>query len=70
MGGVVETAGLALHDQEPGRISRLLDQTVADFSIGIGRSRVCGKCRQRGLPIILLVGREAIQDKAPRIRRL
>ena len=44
-----ETAGLALHDEEPERISRLLDETIADFSIGIGRPRACGKCRQRGL---------------------
>jgi hypothetical protein len=44
-----ETAGLALHDKEPERISRLLDETIADFSIGIGRPRACGKCRQRGL---------------------
>jgi len=44
-----ETAGLALHDEEPGRISRLLDETIADFSIGIGCPRACGQCRQRGL---------------------
>jgi hypothetical protein len=36
---VVETAGLALHDEEPERISRLFDETIADFSIGIGRPR-------------------------------
>jgi len=46
---LVETAGLALHDQEPQRISRLCDQTIADFAIGVGRPRACGKCRQRGL---------------------
>ena len=46
---LVETAGLALHDEEPERISRLFDETIADFSIGIGRPRACGKCRQRGL---------------------
>jgi hypothetical protein len=42
----VETAGLALHDEEPERISRLLDE---DLSTGRGRRRACGKCRQRGL---------------------
>jgi hypothetical protein len=36
---VVETAGLALHDEESERISRLFDETIADFSIGIGRPR-------------------------------
>ena len=46
---VVETAGLALHDEEPERISGPLDETIADFSIGSGRPRACGKCRQRGL---------------------
>jgi hypothetical protein len=40
---VVETAGLALHDEEPERISRLFDETIADFSIGSGRPRACGK---------------------------
>jgi hypothetical protein len=44
-----ETAGLALHDEKPECISRLLDQTIADFSIGMGRPRTCGQCRQRGL---------------------
>src|SRR6266478_9982466 len=46
---VVETAGLALHDEEPERISRLFDETIADFSFGSGRPRACGKCRQRSL---------------------
>jgi hypothetical protein len=46
---LVETAGLALHDEEPERISRLFDETIADFLIGVGRSWACGKCRQRGL---------------------
>src|SRR5450755_3860409 len=46
---LVETAGLALHDEEPERISRLFDETIADFLIGMGRSWACGKCRQRGL---------------------
>jgi hypothetical protein len=48
---VVETAGLALHDEEPERISRLFEETIADFSIGRGRPRVCGKCRQRSLKL-------------------
>src|SRR5262245_56361961 len=46
---VVETAGLALHDEKPKRISRLFDQTIPDFSIAIGRPRACGKGRQRRL---------------------
>lgn len=46
---VVETARLALHDEEPECISGLFDETIADFSVGIGRPRVCGNCRQRGL---------------------
>ena len=46
---VVEAAGLALHDEEPERISRLFDETIADFSIGSGRPRACGKRRQRCL---------------------
>ena len=46
---VVETAGLALHDEEPERIARLLDQAIANFSLGSCRPRACGKCRQRGL---------------------
>jgi len=45
----VETAGLALHDQQPERISRLFDETIADLSIGTGGPRACGKCRQRGI---------------------
>jgi hypothetical protein len=46
---VVEAAGLALHNEEPERISRLFDETIADFSIGRVRPRACGKCRQRSL---------------------
>src|SRR6266576_3199972 len=46
---LVETAGLALHDEEPERISRLFDETIADFSIGSDRRRACGKYRQRSL---------------------
>src|SRR4051794_13495311 len=45
----VETAGLALHDEEPERVSRLFDETIADFPIGICRPWARGKCRQRGL---------------------
>jgi hypothetical protein len=46
---VVETAGLALHDEKPKRISRLFDETIADCSFGSGRRWACGKCRQRSL---------------------
>jgi len=49
LGAVVKTTGLALHDKEPERISGLFDQTVPDFSIEIGRPRVCGKCGERVL---------------------
>jgi len=38
-----------LHDEEPERISGLFDEAISDFSIGIGRPRACGKCRQRAL---------------------
>jgi hypothetical protein len=38
-----------LHDEEPERISRLFDETIADFSIGSDRRRACGKCSQRSL---------------------
>ena len=34
----VETAGRALHNEEPERISRLFDETIADFPIGISPS--------------------------------
>ena len=44
----VETTGLALYDEEPKRISRLFDETIADFSIRIGCPWACGKCHQRG----------------------
>src|SRR6516164_6535239 len=44
---VVKTAGLALHDEKPERISRLLDEIVADFCIAMGGPRACRKCRQR-----------------------
>ena len=46
---VVETAGFALHDEEPERISGLSNETITGFSIGSGRPRACGECRQRGL---------------------
>jgi len=46
---IVETTGLALHDEEPKRISSLFDETVADLTIAIGRPWARGKCRQRGL---------------------
>src|SRR5262249_31592297 len=46
---VIKTAGLALHDEEPERISRLIEETVADFWIGMGRPRACRKCCQRAL---------------------
>ena len=45
----VETAGLALHDEEPERISRLFDEAIAKLPVGIGRPWACGQCRQRGL---------------------
>jgi len=45
---VVETAGFALNDEKPKRISRFFDETVADFSFRSGRW-ACGKCRQRSL---------------------
>src|SRR6266550_5668096 len=44
MGDAVETAGLALHDEVPERMSRLIDETLADFLIGMGGSRIRGKC--------------------------
>lgn len=44
---VVETAGLALHDEKPKRISCLFDETIAGCSFGRGRGWACGKCRQR-----------------------
>ena len=46
---VVETAGLALHEEEPERISRLFDETIADFAIGSDRQRASGMCHQRSL---------------------
>jgi hypothetical protein len=45
---IVETAGFALHDEKPERISRLFDETIADCSFGRGRW-ACGKCRQCSL---------------------
>ncbi|MET3845030.1 acyl dehydratase [Bradyrhizobium sp. OAE829] len=38
---LVETAGLALHDEEPERIPRLFDETIADLSIRVGGPRTC-----------------------------
>src|SRR6202049_1450313 len=43
---VVETAGLALHNEEPKRIFRLLDQTGANLWIDL---RACANRLQRGL---------------------
>lgn len=47
----VEFAGLALHHEKPERISRLFDETIAVFPIGISHPRARGKCRQRGLGV-------------------
>jgi hypothetical protein len=45
---VADYPGLALHDQEPERISCLLNEAFAEFSLGIGRPRACGKSGQHG----------------------
>jgi hypothetical protein len=75
---VIETAGLALHDEKPERVSRLFDKTIAGCSFGSGRGWACGKCRQRGLKPPSkpperrrpLLGDFVLEGCAPRTKRI